>query len=134
MKFVLKFIALILALYTPHLASSGQISVINPSASSSLIATGNVVSPPTMTNTATNSTINSTSPSGIQAHGVGPHALSKIDKIANIFVRSQPGDVDRKNIKLLENDILLVLQDSSLSSVDRTKFELLLSKLRQGLN
>ena len=133
MKFIFKFIIIILALHTPNLALSGQISVINPSASSSLIATGSSVSPAPVTNASTSSSLNSTITSGIQVHGVGPHAFSKIDKIAKIILTSEHNDVDR-NIKLLEDEITYLMRHMDLSSVDRAKFELLLSKLSQGLN
>jgi len=64
---------------------------------------------------------------------VGPHALSKIDKIAKIILISENDDIDR-NIKLLEDEITYLMRHEGLSLVDRAKFELLLSKLRQGLN
>ena len=133
MKFISKLIVCVLPLLNPNLACSGQISVINPSASSSLIATGSSVSPAPATNTSTNSSVNSTITSGIQVYGVGPHALSKIDKIAKIILKSERDDVDR-NIKLLEDEITYLMRHKGLSLVDRTKFELLLSKLGNGLN
>ena len=133
MKFISKLIVCILSLLNPNFACSGQISVINPSASSSLIATGSSVSPAPVTNISTNSSVNSTITSGIQVYGVGPHALSKIDKIAKIILKSDRDDVDR-NIKLLEDEITDLMRHKDLSLVDRTKFELLLSKLGNGLN
>jgi len=133
MKFNSKIVVFILALYTPNLAVSGQISVINPSASSSLIATGSSISPAPVTNTTTNSSVNSTITSGLQVYGVGPHALSKIDKISKIILTSENDNVEG-NIKLLEDEITYLLRHKDLSLVDHTKFELLLSKLRQGLN
>ena len=133
MKFNSKLIVCILPLLNPNFAFSGQISVINPSASSSLIATGSSVSPAPVANTSTNSSVNSTIKSGIQVYGVGPHALSKIDKIAKIILISENDDIDR-NIKLLEDEITYLMRHEGLSLVDRAKFELLLSKLRQGLN
>lgn len=133
MKLISKLIVCILSLLNPNFACSGQISVINPSASSSLIATGSSISPAPVTNTTTNSSVNSTTTSGLQVYGVGPHALSKIDKIAKIILTSENDNVE-ENIKLLEDEITYLLRYKDLSLVDHTKFELLLSKLRQGLN
>jgi len=133
MKFIFKLMVCISPLLNPNFAYSGQISVINPSASSSLVATGSSISPAPVTNASTSSSLNSTITSGIQVHGVGPHAFSKIDKIAKIILTSEHNDVDR-NIKLLEDEITYLMRHMDLSLVDRAKFELLLSKLRQGLN
>ena len=133
MKFISKLIVCILPLINPNFAYSGQISVINPSASSSLIATGSSISPAPVTNASTSSSLNSTITSGIQVHGVGPHAFSKIDKIAKIILTSEHNDVDR-NIKLLEDEITYLMRHMDLSLVDRAKFELLLSKLSPSLN
>ena len=133
MKYISKLIVFILPLLIPNFAYSGQISVINPSASSSLIATGGSVSPSPVTNNSTNSSVNLTIKSGIQVYGVGPHAFSKIDKIAKIILKSEHDDIDR-NIKLLEDEIIYLMQHKDLSLVDRAKFELLLSKLSQSLN
>ena len=133
MKFNSKIVVFILALYTPNLAVSGQISVINPSASSSLIASGSSVSPSSVANSSTHSSINSTTTYGFQVYGVRPHAISKIDKIAKIILTSEHDNVE-EHIKLLEDEITYLLRYKDLSLVDHTKFELLLSKLRQGLN
>jgi hypothetical protein len=62
---------------------------------------------------------------------VGPHAFSKIDKIAKIILTSEHNDVDR-NIKLLEDEITYLMRHMDLSSVDRAKFELLTLKIESG--
>lgn len=133
MKYISKLIVFILPLLIPNFAYSGQISVINPSASSSLIVMGSSVSPAPVTNTSTNSSVNTTIISGIQVYGVGPHAFSKIDKIAKIILTSEYDDIDR-NIKLLEDEITYLMRHKDLSLVDLEKFELLLSKLSPSLN
>lgn len=133
MKFIFKLMVCISPLLNPNFAYSGQISVINPSASSSLVATGSSISPAPVTNASTSSSFNSKITSGNQVHGVGPHAFSKIDKIAKIILTSEHNDVDR-NIKLLEDEITYLMRHMDLSLVDRAKFELLLSKLSPSLN